>query len=65
MAEYLRFRVHLVASICSTQEMGKILVLYFSKTGNTRTMADLVAEGSRRIPGMDVRIKAIDEAILG
>ena len=42
--------------------MGKILVLHFSATGNTAKMADLVGEGAKRIPGMDIRVKAIDAA---
>lgn len=42
--------------------MGKILVLYYSKTGNTRSMAKLVAEGAERIPDHEIRIRAIEEA---
>ncbi|MEZ5277313.1 MAG: flavodoxin family protein [Opitutaceae bacterium] len=42
--------------------MGKILVLHYSATGNTAKMADLVGEGAKRIPGMDIRVKAIDAA---
>jgi NAD(P)H dehydrogenase (quinone) len=42
--------------------MGKVLVLYYSKDGNTRKMAEHVAEGAREIPGVEVRIKAVEEA---
>ncbi len=42
--------------------MGKILVLYDSRTGNTKRMAELVAEGARTVPGTQVRIKHVDEA---
>jgi NAD(P)H dehydrogenase (quinone) len=42
--------------------MGKILVLYDSKTGNTRKMAELVAEGAACIQDSEVRLKSVDEA---
>lgn len=42
--------------------MGNILVLYDSTTGNTRAMATLVAGGARKVDGMDVRLKSVDEA---
>jgi NAD(P)H dehydrogenase (quinone) len=42
--------------------MGKLLVLYYSKTGNTARMAEHVAEGCREIPGMEVRLKSVDQA---
>src|SRR5205085_6247672 len=42
--------------------MGKILVLYDSLSGNTGKMADLVAEGSRTIAGVEVRLRSITEA---
>ena len=42
--------------------MGKILVLYYSKRGNTKKMAQVVAEGVRQIPEMEVRIKSVHEA---
>jgi len=40
----------------------KILVLYDSQTGNVETMAHLVAEGARKIQGVDVRIRKIEGA---
>ena len=42
--------------------MAKILVLYYSKDGSTRKMAELVAEGVRQIPDVELRIKPIDKA---
>jgi len=42
--------------------MGRVLVLYDSRTGNTESMAWLVAEGARSVPNTEVRIKHVDEA---
>lgn len=42
--------------------MGKVLVLYYSKEGNTRKMANYVLQGAMQIPDIEVRIKSIDEA---
>ena len=42
--------------------MGKILVLYDSVSGNTAKMAELIAEGVRSIPNMEIRLIKIDEA---
>jgi NAD(P)H dehydrogenase (quinone) len=42
--------------------MGKVLVLYDSSTGNTEKMAYLVAEGAKRVEGIEVRIKKVDDA---
>lgn len=42
--------------------MAKILVLYNSRTGNTKKMAELVAEGARRVEGTQVRLKFVEEA---
>ena len=42
--------------------MGKILVLYDSRTGNTKRMAELVAEGAKSVPGTEVRLLSIEEA---
>ncbi len=41
--------------------MGKVLVQYYSETGHTKEMAELVAEGAARIPGIEVRLKSIAE----
>ena len=42
--------------------MGKILVLYDSATGHTEKMAECVAQGAAAVPGMDVRLRSVDEA---
>ena len=42
--------------------MGKILVLYCSKTGNTEKMAELVAEGAGSVEGMEVRTRTPETA---
>jgi len=42
--------------------MGNVLVLYYSKDGNTKKMAEFVAEGVKQIPGIKCRIKSVKEA---
>lgn len=42
--------------------MGKLLVLYDSATGNTKKMAEYVAEGARQNQHHEVRLKSVDEA---
>jgi NAD(P)H dehydrogenase (quinone) len=42
--------------------MGHVLVLYYSKDGNTRKMANYIAEGASEIPGTEVIIKSVAEA---
>ncbi len=39
-----------------------ILVLYQSRTGHTRQMAELVAEGARSVPESEVRLLSVAEA---
>jgi flavodoxin I len=36
--------------------MPRILILYYSRTGNTQKMAEAVAEGARDIPGVNVEL---------
>lgn len=36
--------------------MAKILVLYYSRTGNTTKMAEAVAEGARSVQGVEVEL---------
>ena len=36
-----------------------VLVLYYSTNGNTRKMAELIARGVDRVPGMDVRVRTV------
>jgi NAD(P)H dehydrogenase (quinone) len=42
--------------------MGNILVLYDTNTGHTRCMAEYVAQGASRIPGIQLRLKSLDDA---
>jgi NAD(P)H dehydrogenase (quinone) len=39
----------------------QILILYYSKGGNTRKLAEAVAEGVRAVPGIQALIKKTDE----
>jgi len=41
--------------------MKKIAVVYYSKTGNTRAMAELVAEGAAMEPDVQVDVKAVED----
>lgn len=42
--------------------MGKILVLYDSLYGNTKKMAEFVAQGAKENSKMEVRLRSVDEA---
>lgn len=42
--------------------MGKILILYYSKDGNTKKMAEYVLEGVQQIPDHEVRFRSVSEA---
>jgi len=42
--------------------MGRVLILYDSRTGHTEKMAELVAEGAGTVPGTEVRIRRVEEA---
>jgi len=37
--------------------MPKILIIYYSRTGNTEKMANAIAEGTRAIQGVEVELK--------
>lgn len=41
---------------------ARILVLYCTRTGHTRQMAELVAQGASEVTGTEVRLKNTDEA---
>lgn len=41
--------------------MGKILVFYASRTGHTKRMAELIAEGAGSVSGMDIRCRSVQE----
>ena len=42
--------------------MGRVLVLYDSQTGHTRSMAEYVAEGASALSGIEVRLLRVDDA---
>jgi NAD(P)H dehydrogenase (quinone) len=44
--------------------MGKVCVLYDSKSGNTKQMAEYVAEGVQAITGIELRVRAVEDATL-
>lgn len=41
--------------------MAKVLVVYHSTTGNTKAMAQAVAEGVKEVPGVEVVLKEADQ----
>ncbi|EHQ89612.1 flavodoxin family protein [Desulfosporosinus youngiae] len=40
----------------------KIAIVYFSKTGNTKKVADLIAEGAKKAEKVEVKAMSIEEA---
>ena len=42
--------------------MGNVLVQYYSETGHTQQMAELVAQGAAMVPGIELRLKNIEES---
>jgi len=42
---------------------ARILILYYSRDGHTKMMADLVAEGAADVPDTEIRLKNTTEAI--
>lgn len=47
--------------LCSTAAK-KVLVVYFSLTGNTKQMAEVVAEGAASVKGVEVKLLSVKEA---
>jgi NAD(P)H dehydrogenase (quinone) len=41
--------------------MARVLITYFSRTGNTEKMAKLVAEGAREVKGVEIELKRVEE----
>ena len=41
--------------------MPKILVAYYSKTGNTKQVAEAIAEGVKSVKGVNVEIKKVED----
>lgn len=44
------------------KKLGKILVLYYSRTGNVETLAKAVADGVKNVEGVTVEMKRVDYA---
>jgi len=42
----------------------KILVIHYSKTGNTEKLAKAVAEGAKQVPGVTVELRKVENANL-
>ena len=40
--------------------MAEVLIVFYSRTGNTGQMAELVAEGARQVDGTEVRIEPVE-----
>jgi len=45
--------------------MAKVLVVYHSETGNTKAMAQAVAEGVKEVLGVEVALKEADQVSVG
>ncbi|MCS7202364.1 MAG: NAD(P)H-dependent oxidoreductase [Dictyoglomus sp.] len=43
--------------------MYRVLIIYDSFTGNTKKMAEEVAEGIKEVEGVDVVVKHVDDAV--
>ena len=44
--------------------MGKIFIQYYTETGNTKKMADLVADGVATVDGIEMRVKSVEESTI-
>lgn len=42
--------------------MAKVLIVYYSQTGNTKEMAELIAQGMKKVKGVEVKVKAVQKA---
>ena len=42
--------------------MAKVLIVYYSRSGNTAKMAEAVAEGVRKVDGVSVEVRKVAEA---
>jgi NAD(P)H dehydrogenase (quinone) len=48
--------------MATEERSARILVVYHSETGNTRLMAELVADGAGSVPDTEVRLLSVAEA---
>lgn len=42
--------------------MGKVFIQYYTETGHTKQMADLVSRGAEMVNGIEIRLKTIEES---
>ena len=56
------FGVVLIAMPCDGQDRPSVLIVYYSVTGHTKTMAEAVAEGARSVEEVDVICRSVDQA---
>ncbi|HQH12808.1 MAG TPA: flavodoxin domain-containing protein [Candidatus Sumerlaeota bacterium] len=42
--------------------MPKLLILYYSRTGNTESLAKELAEGAKKVEGLEVTVKKVQDA---
>ena len=42
--------------------MPEVLIIYYSRSGNTKEMAELIAKGVQKVKGVKVKVKAVQEA---
>ena len=41
--------------------MAEVLIVYYSRSGNTRKMAEAVAEGVHEVPGVNVVVQSVED----
>jgi NAD(P)H dehydrogenase (quinone) len=46
-----------------SKDKGKVLVVYYSKTGFTKQMAQAVWEGAKKVPNVEVKLLTVKEAV--
>ena len=56
------FGVVLAVAPCDGQDRPSVLIVYYSVTGHTRTMAEAVAEGALSVEEVDVILLSVDQA---
>ena len=44
---------------CMVMSLPKILIMFYSKSGNTEEMAHMIAEGAMQVGGVDVIVKSV------
>jgi len=43
--------------------MAKVLIVYYSRSGNTEQMAEAVKEGAAEVEGVEVEVKKVEETV--